>query len=392
MIGMGAVKEVRTITHRYGEPLLPGGVVILGAGWTGGLSSGFEHAAGNDAPLTFNIGAMDGEKFLIAATLSENESVLTLKIGDSYPTDPYNVNPWFWCVKAVGDNSNLTITPKKEWAGKILAIDVRKLTEDGNNETTLVLDNIAHEEMANHLSGFWDIQIGNNALRDSINTTRCIAIGKESLSELKTGGRNIGLGTFTLPHMKYGEDNIAIGADSGLMVKEAHQCISIGKGAMGKGTNLKKNVAIGWQALAGTDDSTAESNVAIGENAGYKCTTNGAQKAKNNVMIGAQAGYNVTTGICNVIVGDGATGATTGNMNTVIGNQSKYANGINCSTAIGYAASATKSYQVVIGKHNGSWGDTTETMVCGNFVVCGTDGVKRQIVFNADGTCSWTAV
>ena len=373
------VREVRTITLRHGEALLTDDIVTLGAGWSGNLASGFTHTAGNEAPLTFNIGASDGENFLIGATLSENESVLTLKIGDSYPTDPYGYNPWLWGVRSVGNNAALTITPKKNWSGSIVAIDCRKITEDGNNETVIVLDNIAHAEMKNHIAGFWDIQMGKNALRDSINTTRCIAIGNESLSELQTGGRNIGLGTFTLPHMKYGEDNISIGADSGLYVQEAHHCIAIGKGAMQNGKKLTNNIVFGWQALFGTAESTAESNIVIGDNAGYYYTGKGA------VLIGTNAGYRAS-GAMNVFIGSDAGSAATSWGCTAIGPQAD-TKGFSTSTAIGYQAKATKSNQVVLGSDS-----ITETLCKGNLVVRGTDGVKRQIVFNADGTVGWTTV
>ena len=379
-----AVKEVPTITVKCGEALLTDDNVTLGAGWSGNLTDGFTHTAGNTEPLTFDIGAVDGERFLVAANLAAggNVSCIRLTIGNSYPTDPYGYNPWYWGVQSI-DGGSLKFTPVSDWAGTITNVDCRKITDDGENEYSFVVNNLAHDEMPNHLSGFWDIQMGLNALKDSINTTRCIAIGKESLSQLKTGGRNIGLGTFTLPQMKYGEDNIVIGADSGLYVQEAHGCVSIGKSTMSAGEKYTDCVAIGHAALYGSANADAKSNIGIGAYAGYKVTT-----AKSNIFIGNNAGYNTTSGYCNTFIGDGAAKAvTTGYFNTAIGRNTVIpATAGNC-VVIGDGATATKSKQAVLGS------DTiTETLLKGDLIVRGTDGVKRQIVFNADGTVGWTAV
>ena len=56
-------------------------------------------------------------------------------------------------------------------------------------------------------------------------------------------------------------------------------------------------------------------------------------------------------------------------------------------TVIGYNAVGDKANQAVIGNDS-----VTETLLKGNIVVRGTDGKKRQIVFNEDGTCTWTEV
>lgn len=376
------VKEVHTITVKCGEALLTDDIVTLGTGWTGNLTDGFTHTSGNTEPLTFDIGSVDGERYLIGANLSAggNVSCLRLTIGNSYPTDPYGSNPWVWGVQSV-DGGSLKLTPVSNWSGTITNIDCRKITADGENEYSFVVDNIAHEGMSNHLSGFWDIQMGKDALMNSVNTTRCIAIGNSSLEALKTGGRNICLGTFTLPAMTYGEDNVAIGADSGLYVQEAHGCVSIGKSAMSAGEKYTSCIAIGHAALYGSANADAKLNIGIGEYAGYKVTS-----AKSNTFIGNNAGYNVTTGSMNTFIGNSA-GRTAASWGcTVIGagaDTGTYTKSI----AIGYAANATKSLQAVLGGD-----DITETLLKGDLVVRGTDGVKRQIVFNADGTVGWTTV
>lgn len=395
-----AVQEVPTITVKIGGKLLTDDIVTLGAGWSGNLTDGFTHVTGKTEPLTFDIGSVNGEKYAVAAEFADKkpESVLSLTIGDSFPTDPYGSNPWFWGVQSVGGGS-LKITPAKDWSGTITAVDCRKIIDDGEYELSFEVNNIKHssvvdgvtqEGMPNHLSGFWDIQMGLNALESSINTTRCIAIGKESLRALQSGGRNIGLGTFTLPYMKYGEDNIAIGADAGLYVQEAHGSIAIGKSAMSAGKIYTDCVAIGHGALYGFEEVETSNNVGIGKQAGYKA------KGNNNVFIGSTAGYKHTsTG--NVFIGANAgvfpEGTDTkitesdGAYNTVIGYNSKIAPGKSRSVAIGLNATVTAHNQVVLGGDH-----ITQTLLKGDLIIRATDGTMKQIVFNPDGTIGWTAV
>ena len=416
------VRAVPTVTLKCGEALLNDEIITLGEGWSGNLKEGFTHAAGNTEPLTFRIDAADGEKYLIFAKFSKAVSAIHLTIGDSYPTDPYGSgNSFVWGVQAVGGGS-LKITPfNSNWAGTLYELVCRKITDDGEYEVSVPLDAFAQEEMPNHISGFWDIQMGKNALGNSVNTTRCLGIGYHSLGSLKTGGRNIGLGTYALPYMEYGENNISIGADSGFEVEEAHDCVVIGKAAMSYGKKLKDNIAIGPSALYGygatapNRENESHDNIGIGNQAGYKACS------YNCIFIGKQAGYHndAVTSYGNIFLGSGAGGSSTyksngnrlvligtdtgvkenRNASTVIGAYAK-AEGSNCvsigyntkalhqeSVAIGSGAATTKNNQVVIGS------DTiAETLLKGNLVVRGTDGVKRQIVFNADGTCSWVAV
>lgn len=411
----GVVKEITTATFKTGDNILTDAMVTLGAGWSGNLATSFTHTAGSTEPLTFNIGSADGEKYLISAAFNnEAEWAVHLAIGNSYPTDPYGKNPFVWGVQSV-DGGSLTITPMDaNWAGSLLNLECRKVTEDGIHEVTVPLDNLAHGEMPNHLSGFWDMKLGLDALKNSVNTTRCLAIGANSLLSLKTGGRNIGIGTYAMPYMEYGENNISIGADSAFEVKEAHNCVVIGKAAMSFGGRLENNVAIGWMALYGDSDRSNTGtqscdNVAIGQQSGfYNCS-------KCNVFLGSRAGYfNNNWG--NVFIGNNAGGESTwkstGYGLVVIGQQAGVAEGKTTSTVVGSGAKAswsdcvtiganahaahqgsiaigagavtTKNHQAVIGK------DTIqETLLKGDLVVRGTDGTLRKITFEADGTCKW---
>lgn len=381
----GAVHEIPTVTHKIGENLLTDDIVTLGAGWTGNMTDGFTHTAGNTEPLTFDINSADGDRYLIFATFGNTaESAIHLTIGDSYPSDPYGNNPFIWGVQSVGGGS-FSITPiTSGWTGTINNLACHKIIEDGEYTYTasVILDGLAHDDMPNHLAGFWNIQMGVNALKGSINTTRCIAIGKDSLGSLKSGGRNIGLGTYSLPYMEYGENNISIGADSGFSVIEAHDCVIIGKAAMQRGKKVKYNIAIGPSALYGDgkkDETESEGNVGIGKQAGYYCS------GKSNVYIGPQAGY-YHQGNTSVYIGSSAGRTnTTGYNNVAIGPNADCSNaGASNWVAVGAGAKANKSNQAVFGGDH-----ITETLLKGDLIVRGADGVKRQIVFNEDGTIGW---
>ena len=410
------VRKVPTATFKVGDNILTDNIVTLGAGWSGSLAAGFTHAAGNAEPLTFAINSADGDKYIISFDFgSPKEAGINFAIGNSYQTDPYGAEPMAWGVQSV-DGGSLTITPvDSSWAGTIGNLKCQKITADGANEVTVTIDSLAQDKMTKHIAGFWDVQLGSNALKDSINTTRCIAIGHESLGSLKTGGRNISVGTYSAPYMEYGQNNIFVGADSAFRVQKADGCIGIGKAVMQYGKDLKDNIAIGYAALYGytnQNETVSYNNIAIGGSAGYK------NCSYDNIFIGQRAGYH-NNNYGNVLIGQNAGGdsnyKTDGNRIVAIGSQAGVAANRTSATVIGYGAkteysetvaigananaatagsiaighnvATTKSNQVVIGKDS-----TAETLLKGNLVVRGTDGVKRQIVFNTDGTCSWTTV
>lgn len=378
------VREIPSVTFKVRNNILTDNMVSLGDGWSGNLANGFTHASGKIEPLTFAIGAVDGAAYYIEGNCpNTGETLFTMKVGDSYETDPYNgTTSIAWCLKSIG-SGDFVIIPKSTFSGTITNLSCKPIGVSGTEEITVELDDIAHSPGTSHFSGIWNIQIGKYALADLVNGTRNIAIGKSSLSKLITGGRNIGLGTFTLAHAEKAENNINIGADSGNEVVTATDCVAIGRGSMYRGAKLTGNVAIGQCALYGpmtTDTVDSQYNVAIGDSAGYK---NGA---KSNVFIGRNAGYHNNNNM-NTFIGMGAGQNNMGWGNVAIGANSDVNTSCTRSIAIGYTAKATKNYQVVIGEDA-----ITETLLKGNLVVRGTDGVLRQIVFNDDGTCSWTAV
>lgn len=130
------------------------------------------------------------------------------------------------------------------------------------------------------------------------------------------------------------------------------------------------NVAIGNQA---GQDMTGLANVIIGRNAGL-CRTG----TNNNVMIGSNAGKQLSSDKTK----------TQGSELTLIGAGTSTAEvGFSKSIAIGWNSKVTKSNQAVIGTEQ-----LVETVLHGDLIVVGTDGVKRRIKFNDGGTLGWEAV
>ena len=368
----------------------------LGDGWTKVYNEEQErdiytHSLGATADLTFRTNVEAGHVYLLKfiSGYSSGEFV-RVGLGSQYRVRCYQKSQYITVpLYAAEDNATLYFTPDGDSKPKfqMASITLCKIQDTGK-ETELALYNTTTENHPNNY-GFWNTFIGNATAEKAVGSTRCIAIGQNTMNEMQGGHRNIGIGTYALAYFTGGEENVAIGADSMMNIKEADNCIAIGMNAMSNGYKRTDNIAIGKASLYGNgtaDDANVYRNIAIGNNAGYNCASH------SNIMIGENAGYKIKNGYQNISIGVGATAAENGNFNTLVGANTSHANGINCSTAIGYGSVATKTNQVVIGKHNGAWGDTTETLVCGNLVVYGTDGVKRQIVFNADGTCSWTEV
>lgn len=380
---LGTVKYSESISVFLGDNVL--GTATLGNGWSA-PEGGYKHATGSVADLTFNTAAEDGEIYLLEfdTDYDKNEFV-RVGIGDRYRVLCYNGKTHIVVPLMASGGNTLYITPVNDkYEGSISNITLRKIQDEGEECVIEMYSTMTNNHTRNY--GFWNTLIGDNTAENAVGSSRCIGIGHHSLAWLQGGHRNIGVGTFTMSQMLGGEENVAIGADSMIYVKKAEGCISIGFGAMSQGVELKKNVAIGRYALNGADDSTSQNNTAVGESAGFNCAGSG------NSMLGSQAGYRIREGSNNTMIGANTFGGGKGSNNTAIGAGATYEDGMHCTTTIGYNAKATKSYQTVIGSHTGAWSDTKETLVFGDLVVCGTDGVYRKIVFNADGTCSWVTV
>lgn len=354
----------------------------LSTGWSGSLTAGFTHESGYDAELEFNCEGLVtiGKDYILEFDSSYiSDEFLSVGFGNSYKILVYNGTGHITIPLRAVDSAVLYWKPYKNRSFTISNISLKEISEYGTEKNLEVYSTVSSSNNDNY--GFWNVILGDGVMPKAVGSTRCIAIGNYALSELQGGHRNIGIGAFAMSQMTGGEMNISIGADSMFTVKEANGCIAIGKGSMHSGTKLTHNIAIGAGALNGGTDSVAELNIALGYNAGSAC------KGDRNIFMGYNTGMELSRGVANVYIGDQCTAANGKNQNVIIGASAKASGSANRSIAIGYQAETNKENQAVIGGNN-----IVETMLKGDLIVRGTDGVKRQIVFNSDGTCSWTAV
>lgn len=383
-----SVKYESLKTIKTGENIISDSEVVLGNGWQE-KDGGYLHLRGYAAPLEFNINAADGDLYWLTFTHNLNtitmqEFDISVACGDSDYLDIYNMTPNASIIlKCSGNNGTLKIKASSAATPLITNISCRKISDDGAYEEDIYTYNTYSDDaLEKNQSGFWNVAFGKNALGENISGSRDIAIGKNSLGALESGNRNIAIGTYALPVMKNGDRNIVIGADSAFKLESANDCISIGKATMSNGASRTEDIAIGQQALYGVSGGNTSNNIGIGTYAGYKST------GKINVFIGRAAGYNAQNTTHNVFVGtEAGKSVTTGWANTAIGaNSFKTSPNLSKSVAIGYDAQPTKSNQVMLGGDN-----ITETVIKGDLIVRGSDGVYRQIVFNDDGSIGWTA-
>lgn len=227
-----------------------------------------------------------------------------------------------------------------------------------------------------------------------------------------TGDQTISIGKDSCRDEKCGM--IAIGTQAGMNTKSTdesdngHYSVAIGHRAMKNNTTGDHNTAIGWNAMA--DNSTGDGNTAIGEDAllhniegnGNTCVGNRAYqmgKGSNNTVIGANSmyssvsGQNIPTGNQNVAVGAEA-GLVNGlgSGNTSVGAYAKISDDINYAIAIGRGAKAKKERQCVLGTYDVRIMSPLQTILNGDIIVCGTDGIFRKIIFNEDKTVTWEEV
>lgn len=384
----GIVTLKKNISFTVGENIITNDTpVILSNGWTKGSSGEYIHNSKLTNPLEVQINAAEGAIYYVEWDLdfdkATSQSSASVAIGDSYSQDTYfGKNHIEMIVKCEGGGS-LYITPLDSFNGSIANISCKPLTDGDGLVITQEFNGIYMDDVNADNYGRWNVILSDNAMLDTVNSTRSIAIGHSALNGCKGGNRNIAIGTFSMGKMSGGERNVSIGSDSMLEVKAATDNVSIGVGAMYYGANPTNNIAIGKDALQGhvdfenhqVNDSTIVGNVAIGYQAGLHTKANKAPQGSRNVFVGNQSGYANTTGYNNVGVGAGALqGNKTGHSNTCIGVNATVTDGKTKSIAIGYGSKATKSNQAVIGNSG-----VTETVLYGDLIVYGTDAVGRNV-------------
>lgn len=397
--------------------LTPETITWSGEGWTE-TADGFAHTVGQTAPLEIDLPFATGTDlyqvaFHIASptdTSSPDASVAVYpSIGDSDPFALYDGSTgnmtWVRYIRSVSDGKlifqpcdpMLPTDANGQFDGVISNISVKRITSiretylvvyDANGAANIEMRQTPAERynvyigkdsgksdvnakgnvsvgalaLSEATSGFWNVALGDRALEKTTVGSRNIAIGHIALQECTSGDRNVAIGSFALCR-NHGFRNIAIGADAAWYNTTGYNNIAIGVTALGSNTTGADNIAIGSRAHNGMNGSYG--NVVIGASAGGK-------NGDNNVVIGKEA-----------FTGNGG-----GSRHIAIGYRAgKLPQTMSDTIAIGAYATPTKTGQTVIGGNR-----TVETVVVGDFIVRGTDGVSRKVIFNQDGTCRWEAV
>lgn len=391
-------------------------------GWSGSVSTGFTHIAGETASLTNNLVLEANKYYLVSLTLSETGRVVFpsdfyITIGDSDVFETYTgiaTNKTYVYALKTNNTNGLVITPRAQWEGTITNISIKRIlsdnfpyalhwkdssrnisyevrtgTHENHNTFTGVNSGLYNfvgyentgygdDALASNDSGFWNTAVGRSALKFNTTGSRNIAIGYIAMQNNKTGARNVAVGTFALLSNTTGNHNIGIGADSLQYVTTGERNIALGITSGYGIVTGNDNICIGDQTLYNSTNATQ--NVAIGFQSGYY------NVPTRSVGVGYEALRNGAS--YNVAIGWRAGRTATGNNNIFIGAQAdtSVANVTNA-ISIGRDTLVDKSNQTVIGNTN-----TTETKIYGDLIAVGSDGIARRVVFNQDNTCSWEVV
>ena len=202
----------------------------------------------------------------------------------------------------------------------------------------------------------------------------CVAVGIDILTN-NTGIKNMVVGCDSM-HDCTGHDNTAMGYHSSYRNTSGNYNASFGAESQDDNTEGTENTSVGYCSMQ--RNNLGSLNTAIGA---YALQGKGIDHYEpenlktftRNVAVGANAMFDAATGSrYNVALGYCA-----------LGSRKEYKYNI----AIGEYVDCDKDGQTIIGSSH-----TVETMVMGDFIVKGTDGIKRRVIFNNDGTCSWELV
>lgn len=381
VVNSNYLNSVKSITYKLGSNDITE-AIVKGSGWSGNLTSGYTHTSGQTETLEFDLSKFNvGEKFILrfncAGITSESSDVL-ISIGNAPSVKTYNGTSSF-TLGFIATGGNLKMTPQSGFASTIKDISICKISEDGDEEITLEVDNV-YAQLNNFITSFWNVAIGarDNTLNKLVNGSRNIAIGNYALKTIVSGNRNIGIGTFAMPFLTEAENNVAIGADTIYPLTKAKNCVGIGKATLGGSQSAEDCVAVGAGAMGVYSlNKDRFKCVAIGVNSGNSivdsCTHVGYRAGAN--VAGAR---NTSIGYNSLAVGNRQTVDITGTDLTCVGSMAQIANtdtakAATNSTAIGANTTITKSNQVIIGDSK------VEEIILGG----------KRIIFNADGTCRW---
>lgn len=202
----------------------------------------------------------------------------------------------------------------------------------------------------------------------------CIAIGNKTLMN-NTGVKNIAIGNDNM-YECVGHDNTSVGYHASFRNTSGNVNSAFGSESQDDNTTGSGNSSLGFCSMQ--RNNTGSNNTVMGSFAMQggsltKYEKDNPKSYTDNVVVGALAMQEaLPDSNYNVAIGKSA-----------LNSKRKYINNI----AIGKEADCDKDNQTVIGNDA-----IVETIVRGDLIVKGTDGIKRQIVFNDDGSCTWVTV
>ena len=243
-----------------------------------------------------------------------------------------------------------------------------------------------HVAIGNHAldantTGVENTAIGSYALTDNSTGSGNTAVGREALANNTTAGENVAVGKLAMYTTTTGGGNVAVGTQAMRLNTTGISNVATGHYALRENTTASYNTAVGQEALRYGNSASANSNTAVGFQAGYLTNAAGntaigvralhqnstgdsnvaigyeAGKnytSSNATFIGYEAGEHVTTGAQNVGIGRRALqDTTTGASNTSVGTYSMLQNTTGGSnTVLGYYAlgnNTTANYNTAIG-------------------------------------------
>ncbi|NPA33796.1 MAG: hypothetical protein GXO48_02575 [Chlorobi bacterium] len=132
------------------------------------------------------------------------------------------------------------------------------------------------------------------------NTNQCILIGYGTGKNLITGSRNVIIGDSAGFYVQTASENVFVGSNAGKNVNTGTVNTVLGASAM-RTAEGNYVIAIGCKALGGTNGGVLFATTAIGNKAGYNCSS-----CNQSILIGGDAGYSLETGNGNIAIGTSA--------------------------------------------------------------------------------------
>lgn len=158
-------------------------------------------------------------------------------------------------------------------------------------------------------TGDYNTYIGHGCGASNASGERNTGIGRRALNDNLSGNYNVAISPFSLSQSTVASRNIAIG----------YQALV----SLGPGITSEDNIGIGYQSLYSVNDSSAQRNVAVGNNSLFSLF-----QGLSDTAIGYQSGYSISSGSWNFCGGDYAGyGLTTGHYCCYTGYQTGLAGG-----------------------------------------------------------------